>query len=336
MGWLLLGVAGFLLLSGDASAYVVLDYRMHTGSLPIGAVGLLLTLSWVPALMLLGLTILIFPSGQLPSRRWRWVVGIGGVAGLLYVLGASVVTVIVVSHHDVSVTSFGELTQVQQAGPLDRWWRILNGPCLVLLVVSLLAVLVHQVSAYRRSSGELRLQENWFLTGAAVTVIAAVSVVLLSNASGIWAYVHDVLPVLFAALPIGLGVGILKYRLYDIDRLISRTLSYAIVTGVVVGLYVGIITLVTRVLGFSSPIAVAASTLAAVAVFNPLRVRVQHIVDRRFNRARYDAEATIAGFTARLRGAVDLETVRSELLEVVNRAVEPAHASVWIRQHKSD
>ena len=126
-------------------------------------------------------------------------------------------------------------------------------------------------------------------------MIAAVSVVLLSNASGIWAYVHDVLPVLFAALPIGLGVGILKYRLYDIDRLISRTLSYAIVTGLVVGVYAGVVTLVTRVLGFSSPVAVAASTLAAVALFNPLRVRVQRVVDRRFNRARYDAEATLGG-----------------------------------------
>jgi len=279
--------------------------------------------------------ILIFPSGQLPSRRWRWVVGIGGAAGLLYVLGASAVTVIVVSHHNVAVTSFGELTQVQQAGPLDRWWRILNGPCLVLFVVSLLAVLVHQVSAYRRFSGELRLQENWFLTGAAVTVIAAVSVVLLSNASGIWAYVHDVLPIVFAALPIGLGVGILKYRLYDIDRLISRTLSYAIVTGLVVGVYAGVVTLVTRVLGFSSPVAVAASTLAAVALFNPLRVRVQHTVDRRFNRARYDAEATVATFTARLRDALELETVQNELLEVVNGAVEPAHASIWIRRRDS-
>src|ERR1019366_10703875 len=98
---------------------------------------------------------------------------------------------------------------------------------------------------------------------------------------------------------------------------------YAIVTGLVVGVYVGIITLTTKALGFSSPVAVAASTLAAVALFNPLRVRLQRIVDRRFNRARYDAEATVATFTARLRDAIDLETVRTELLEVVNRAVEP-------------
>jgi len=111
-------------------------------------------------------------------------------------------------------------------------------------------------------------------------------------------------------------------------------LSYAIVTGLVVGVYVGVVTLVTKALGFSSPVAVAASTLAAVALFNPLRVRFQRVVDRRFNRARYDAEATVASFTARLRDAVDLETVRSELLQVVNRVVEPAHASVWIRRRE--
>lgn len=137
-------------------------------------------------------------------------------------LGASVVTAIVVSRHHVSVTSFGELTQVQQAGPDDRWWRILNGPCLLLLVVSLLAVLVRRLSSYRRSSGESRLQQKWFLSGAAVTAIAAVSVVLLSNASGILTYVHNVLPVLFCALPIGMGVGILKYRLYNEGRQLAR------------------------------------------------------------------------------------------------------------------
>ena len=94
----------------------------------------------------------------------------------------------------------------------------------------------------------------------------------------------------------------------------------------------GVVTLVTRVLGFSSPVAVAASTLAAVALFNPLRVRVQRVVDRRFNRAHFDAEATVATFASRLRDAVDVETVRTELLEVVNRAVEPSHASVWIKR----
>ena len=112
------------------------------------------------------------------------------------------------------------------------------------------------------------------------------------------------------ALPVGIGIGILKYRLYEIDRLISRTLSYLIITGLLVGVFVGIVVLTTDVLPFSSPVGVAASTLAAAALFNPLRLRVQRLVDRRFNRARYDAEAIVAAFTMRLRDAVDLETVR--------------------------
>jgi len=133
------------------------------------------------------------------------------------------------------------------------------------------------------------------------------------------------------ALPLGLGIGILKYRLYDIDRLISRTLSYATVTALLAGVFLGIVVLTTHVLPFSSPVGVAASTLAAAALFNPLRKRVQHVVDRRFNRARYDAESIVEAFSLRLRDAVDLDTVRFELLQAVDRAFEPAHASVWIR-----
>jgi len=171
--------------------------------------------------------------------------------------------------------------------------------------------------------------------GGAISVVGLVAVFLAAQSSNPIATVVEIVSFFAStALPIGISVGILKYRLYDIDRLISRTLSYAVVTGLVVGVYVGVITLVTRVLGFSSPVAVASSTLAAVALFNPLRVRVQRVVDRRFNRARYDAEATVATFAVRLRDAVDLETVRSELLDVVNRAVEPAHASVWIRRRE--
>ena len=133
------------------------------------------------------------------------------------------------------------------------------------------------------------------------------------------------------ALPIGLGIGILKYRLYDIDRLISRTLSYAILSALLVGVFLGVVVLTTRVLPFSSPVGVAASTLAAAALSNPLRRRAQRLVDRRFNRARYDAEATVAAFSAQLRDAVDLDTVRNELLSTVERAVEPSRASLWIR-----
>jgi hypothetical protein len=120
--------------------------------------------------------------------------------------------------------------------------------------------------------------------------------------------------------------AILKYRLYDIDRIISRTLSYAIVTGLLIGVYAGLVLLATRVLAFHTPIAVAASTLAAAALFNPVRVRVQHVVDRRFNRARYDAGQTVAA--ARLKDAVDLDSVRDDLAGAVQQTLEPAHISV--------
>ena len=133
----------------------------------------------------------------------------------------------------------------------------------------------------------------------------------------------------------GFGVGILKYRLYEIDRLISRTLSYAILTALLAGTFIGLIALSTNTLNLSSRVGVAASTLVAAALFNPLRKRVQHLVDRRFNRARYDAEASVAAFTAQLRDAVEIDAIRADLLAVVNRAVQPTHASVWIRQTPS-
>jgi hypothetical protein len=135
-----------------------------------------------------------------------------------------------------------------------------------------------------------------------------------------------------AALPVSIGVAILKYRLYEIDRIISRTLAYAIVTGLLVGVYAGLVLLATEVLQFHSTVAVAASTLAAAALFSPLRRRVQHVVDRRFNRARYDADRTAAGFAARLKDAVDLDAIRDDLAGVAYQALEPVHVSVWIRQ----
>ena len=117
---------------------------------------------------------------------------------------------------------------------------------------------------------------------------------------------------------------------HEIDRIISRTLAYAIVTGTLVGIYAGLVLLITQVFRVHTPVAVAASTLAAAALFNPVRLRVQHMADRRFNRARYDADQTVAAFAARLKDAVDLDSVRDDLAWVVQQAVEPAHLSVWI------
>ena len=135
-----------------------------------------------------------------------------------------------------------------------------------------------------------------------------------------------------AALPVGMGVAILKYRLYDLDRIISRTLGYAIITGLLIGVYAGLVLLATQVFGIHSTVAVAAATLAAAALFNPLRRWVQLKVDRRFNRARYDADRTVAAFAARLKDEVGLDTIRRDLAGTVHNALEPAHVSVWISQ----
>jgi len=129
-------------------------------------------------------------------------------------------------------------------------------------------------------------------------------------------------------LPVFIGVAILRYRLFDSDRIISRTLAYAIVTGLLVGVYRGLVLLATHMLSVRSPVAVA--TLAAAALFNPVRHRVQRAVDRRFNRARYDADHAVAAFAARLQDAVDLDAVRDDLAQVIARSLEPAHLSVWI------
>ncbi len=135
-----------------------------------------------------------------------------------------------------------------------------------------------------------------------------------------------------AALPVSIGVAILKYRLYEIDRIISRTLAYTIVTGLLVGVYAGLVLLATGVFRFHGSVAVAAATLVAAALFSPLRRRVQHMVDRRFNRARYDADHTVTEFAARLQDTVDPDAVRAELAGAVHAALEPAHVSVWLSQ----
>jgi len=342
MGWCLMGVPSLWVVGNAASAYSILDYRMRHGRLPLGAVAVLLQPATAPAFVVLfAFALLLFPDGVAPSGISRWVMWTVAAIGVGWIAGALGIAASTITEHNVHVDGGGNLLAIDNPRGAWAWWGVFQGVAVVALLASLLLWAIQQVPKYRRSTGDRRLQLKWLYGGAMISIL------FISGALGFFATSNSaeqdsvgpvfgvLLIVGLAALPICMGVAILKHRLYDIDRLLSRTLSYAIVTGLVVGVYVGIITLTTKALGFSSPVAVAASTLAAVALFNPLRVRVQRIVDRRFNRARYDAEATVASFTARLRDAVDLETVRTELLEVVNRAVEPAHASVWIRRRES-
>ncbi len=190
--------------------------------------------------------------------------------------------------------------------------------------------------SWRRSSGVRRQQLKWLMAGAIVLAAAeAVAQPVSGFDANLSAAAQGALNTLsaaaLAALVACLGVAVLRYRLYDIDRIISRTLAYAIVTGLLVGVYAGLVLLAQEVVRFSSPVAVAASTLVAAALFNPVRRRVQHAVDRRFNRARYDADLTVTAFAARLQDAVDSDAVRADLAGVVHAALEPAHVSVWLR-----
>jgi hypothetical protein len=199
-------------------------------------------------------------------------------------------------------------------------------------VIVVLSWIACKVSTSRGANGERRAQLKWLMTGGVVTIVGfALGLALNRSSSSALQLIAAVGFMCAFALPVSIGVGVLRYRLYDIDRLISRTLSYAVLTALLGGAFVSLVALSTDLLAFSSSVGVAASTLAAAALFNPLRGRVQRIVDRRFNRSRYDAEATVAAFAARLRDAIDLDMVQAELLAVVHRAVEPAHATIWIR-----
>jgi hypothetical protein len=325
VGWILITFIVVFLLSGVGGGYAALYYRFGHHGLPLAPVAVLLTPLWAPALLLFPLVILLFPDGRLASRRWQWVL-------LAYVLVGAVASVALfspavtaVARHDVRIDAAGNLisTSRPHSGPLAAAPALTLG----LILVIVLSFVAHQVLSWRRATGERRQQLKWLATGAAVTLIVIAASLGFSSIS----VVGEVLGIGIAALPVGIGVGILKYRLYEIDRIISRTLAYAIVTGVLVGVYAGLVLLATQVLGFRSSVAVAVSTLAAAALFHPLRRRVQRTVDRRFNRARYDADQTVTAFAARLKDAVDLDSVRDDLASVVEKALEPVHASMWIR-----
>jgi hypothetical protein len=222
--------------------------------------------------------------------------------------------------------------------PRHGWYSDLLRLSFVLGIVTGVLVIA-SVFVRRRGAGtELRKQLAWLGYVGALTVLwAAVLAVASQVAPGpanswlgtvIWSF-WELTPV--AGIPVACAVAVLKYRLYEIDKIVSRTLAYAIVTGLLVGVYAGLVLLATQVLTIKSPVAVAVATLAAAALFTPLRSRVQHLVDRRFNRTRYDADQTLTAFAARLKDAVDQDAVRADLLGVVHHSLEPTHAAVWLR-----
>jgi hypothetical protein len=334
LGWAILAMAVFAALSEDASYYNLAGYRLRHGGLPLGWVALLVQPGWAPALVLLGLIFLLFPDGRPPSPRWRWVLWASVAVGAMWILGALVLTVEAIIGHNVHVDPGGNLTALDNYAGNAAWWNAITNVASLVLAVCWLGSLGAQALSYRRASGDRRQQLKWLLAGSASSGICLAISFTLSGAStsAIERAVSVVVTVGLLALPASMGVAILRYRLFDIDRIVSRTLAYALITGLLAGVYAGIVLLVTQVMSITSTVAVAGATLAAAALFNPLRRRVQRIVDRRFNRARYDADRTVAAFAARLKDAVDLDEARAELLTTIDRSLEPAHVSVWIGQ----
>jgi hypothetical protein len=322
IGWLLLVFIALYVLGAGAVEYAVLAYTLGHRGLPLAAAAVVLGTLQAPSLALFPPVILLFPDGRLASRRWRRVLWAYAV---LTAYGSAVSVaqgIAAVAGHDIHLDTNGNLTSTGQLGGwLANPPTWLAGPVLASIAAIGLSFVARQVLSWRRAGGERRQQLKWLASGAAVAVFSILLGVLIGS----------FVPLVgLAALPASIGVAILKYRLYDIDRLISRTLAYAIVTGLLVGVYAGLVLLATELLHVHTPVAVAASTLAAAALFSPLRLRVQHVVDRRFNRARYDADQTVAAFAARLKDAVDLDSASDDLARVVQQALEPAHLSVWI------
>jgi hypothetical protein len=320
IGWLFL-VAGLALgLGAFSNPYAVHALVADPGSLPAGRLfGWLSNWYWVIPVALVAFLFLLFPTGRLRSRRWRPVAWFAGGACALITVGQLIAATRTWAH---PFTLYSSGIPAGLTGVLILMTTVLTS---AVLLVSVVAIVVR----FAKSSGEERLQLKW--CAAAALVLAVVF------AASIWVYsaaVAVLQSLAFVCLWTAIAVAVLKYRLYDIDRIISRTLAYAIVTGLLVGVYAGLVLLATRVLSVHTPVAVAASTLAAVALISPLRRRVQRVVDRRFNRARYDADRTIAAFAARLNDAVDLDTIRADLVAVAQQALEPAYASVWIRRHE--
>ncbi|MDX6481990.1 MAG: hypothetical protein QOG85_2500 [Gaiellaceae bacterium] len=325
IGWLLLAIAITATGGADCGFYAVRAYHIDHHGLPLSRVAVFLTQGWASMLVLLPLPILFFPDARI-SRVWRWTLGVYIALMAVFVVHLVTSDLVVFTHRSFAIDSSGELKQLGEDG---------GGIGSAILVVLFLAIslswVVRQVVTYRRSQGDLRQQLKWLLTGGSFAVLGFFLAITIGSNGGVFSVIGTVGFLGLVALPISIGIGILRYRLYEIDRLISRTLSYALLTGLLVGVFAGLVLLTTHVLPLSSPVGVAASTLAAAALFTPLRGRLQRLVDRRFNRARYDAEATVAAFGARLRDAVDPETVLSELAAAAGGSVQPAHVSVWAK-----
>jgi hypothetical protein len=323
VGWLLLGVGLALVVTLLVQAYVDYGLLARPGSLP--AARYLAGFAYSTALIWLscaGFVLLLTPTGSLPSPRWRWWARLAAAAPVVVVLGSAVQP--------------DPLAPDYHGNPLavPALARVLVVPAVAGVVVVLVALLVGAgslVVRFRRARGVERLQLRWLAYAAALAagllLVALVAGFIFENDN----VVFGSLALGVALLPLATGAAILRYRLYDLDRLISRTVAYGLLTVLLGGGYAGVVLGLGQLLGRDSPLVVAGATLAVAAAFQPARRRIQAVVDRRFDRRRYDAARTIEAFTARLRDEVDLDTLSAELLAVVDQTMQPTKASLWLR-----
>jgi hypothetical protein len=324
VGWLLLAIGLAVAALGTADAYAAYGLLARPGSLP-GArwAACYVNESWVVLAALLGFVLLLTPTGSLPSPRWRW---------WAWLVAAAAVAAVMLNSDalDPPYQAVAVPFRVED-GPLAAAGRL----GAVITLVGLLAAAGSLVVRFRRARGVERLQLRWMAAAAALVGLAAAAILvswaaLGSAAQPLWEWVTALYLV---GLPLATGAAVLRYRLYDLDRIISRTLAWTVLT-VLLGLgYAAVVLLLGRLLPQPerSSLVVAAATLGVAAVFQPARRRVQEAVDRRFNRRRYDAARTIAAFSARLRDELDLDTLSAELLAVTDQTVQPTTVTLWLR-----
>jgi len=327
-----------IILSEGYSAYGLA--RPGSVPFPVTIHALLYAWLWVPTVGLLGTyLILLFPDGKLPSRRWH---------PLAWLSGAVIVLLSVVTF--LTPGPLEGLGGVQNPFGLEgqSWVAVVGWVGLPLLPLCMLASALSLVLRYRRSRGEVRQQIKWIAFAASFMGLLYLGI--MSAGTVIWlisapetpselgtrgALLEDVMVLSFAGVPVAIGFAVMRYRLYDIDLIINRALVYGSLTAtlalVYVGGVVGLQSVFRAVTGQGSTLAVVASTLAIAALFGPLRRRVQAFVDRRFYRRKYDAAKTLDAFSVRLRDETRLDTLSDDLVGVVTRTVQPAHASLWLR-----
>jgi hypothetical protein len=324
VGWLLLAFALSLIVNGLAGAYAPYGLQVRPGVLPAAAwVAMYYPATALVGLILLGFILLLTPTGSPPSPRWRWWAW----------LTAGALTVLLLAMPLASKPPDWRYQGVDNPFDLRPFEGTLLGAYRAALAVAILGLLVGAgslVVRFRRARGVERQQLRWLVLAAALTGMGMLASVVLV-AAGNPVLVGWVGSVCMALLPLATGAAILRYRLYDLDRIISRTLAYGLLTLLLGGGYAAVILGLGQLLGRDSSLAVAAATLAAAALFHPARRHIQAGVDRRFNRRRHDAAQKITAFGDHLREQVDLDTLTAELLGVVDQTMQPTQVSLWLR-----